>query len=400
MAHSDRQASLTILSLAIGAFGIGVTEFATMGLLPFYASDLGVSEPQAGHAISAYALGVVVGAPVLSILGARLDRKRLLILLIAFFGIANLLGAFAPSLGLLIAARFAAGLPHGAYLGVAMLLAAELSPNRRGAVAVAQVLMGLTVANVIGVPLAGAVGQWFGWRWSFVIVAGIAGLCALAIGRTAPVLQDDVSRSPLSEIRALSNPAIWLTLGIGAVGSGAIFAVYSYLSAAMIDAARAPAWGIPLALSCYGIGSTAGSYLAGRLTAWSQFGAALMLLIGMAAMALLYAAVMGHWPLMALAVLGMGLMSGLVIPLQMRLMHVAGEAQTLAAALNHAAFNAANALGPLLAGAALGAGYGWASSGMVGAALAIGGMIVLALAWLQARRPRPVVLVPTPAALG
>lgn len=399
MARSDRQASLTILSLAIGAFGIGVTEFATMGLLPFYASDLGVSEPQAGHAISAYALGVVIGAPVLSLLGARLERKRLLILLIAFFGLANLIGAFAPSLDLLIAARFAAGLPHGAYLGVSMLFAAELSPSRRSAVAVAQVLMGLTVANIVGVPLAGAVGQMFGWRWSFVIVAAIAALCALAIARTAPAVRDGVPSNPVSELRALANLSIWLTLGIGAVGSGAIFAVYSYLSAAMIDAAQAPAWSIPLALSCFGIGSTAGSYLAGRLTAWSQFGASLLLLIGLAMSALLYAAVVGSWPLMALSVLLMGLMSGLVIPLQMRLMQVAGEAQTLAAALNHAAFNAANALGPLLAGLALSAGYGWASSGVVGAGLAIGGILVLALAWAHARRPRPPMSVQRPTAL-
>ncbi|MDK3019295.1 MFS transporter [Pseudodonghicola flavimaris] len=399
MARSDRQASLTILSLAIGAFGIGVTEYATMGLLPFFAQDLQVSEPQAGHAVSAYALGVVIGAPVLSILGARLERKRLLMLLIGFFGLANLLGALAPNLELLVAARFAAGLPHGAYLGVAMLFAAELAPRGRAAAAVAQVLMGLTIANVVGVPLAGAVGQGFGWRWSFVIVTGLAAACVLAIARTAPAVHADLSRSPLSELRALANPAVWLTLGIGAVGSGAIFAVYAYLSAAMLDAAQAPSWSIPLVLSLYGVGATAGSFLAGRLTAWSQFGASALLLAGLAGSALLYAAVMGNWPLMALAVMVMGLMSGLVIPLQMRLMEVAGEAQTLAAALNHAAFNAANAMGPLAAGAALSAGYGWASSGIVGAALALGGMGVLGLACLQARQPRPIVPLAPPATL-
>lgn len=388
MARTDRQARLTILSLALGAFGIGVTEFATMGLLPYYAADLGASEPQAGHAVSAYAIGVVVGAPVLAVLGALLERKLLLVLLIAFFGLANLLAAFAPSLDLLIAARFAAGLPHGAYLGVGMLFAAELSPDRRSASAVAQVLMGLTLANVIGVPAAGAVGQMFGWRWCFVIVAAIGSLAALMIARTAPAAQQDTTNSPLRELGALGNRAVWLTLAVGAVGFGAVFAVYSYLSAAMISAAHAPGWSIPLALSSFGVGATLGNYLAGRLAAWSHFGGALVLLAGMVGASLLYAGVMGIWPLMALAILLMGLMAGLVIPLQMRLMDVAGEAQTLAAALNHAAFNAANALGPWLAGLALAAGYGWGSTGLVGAGLGLGGVAMLGIAWLDARRRR------------
>lgn len=390
MPGSDRQARLTILSFAIGAFGIGVTEFATMGLLPYYAADLAVSEPQAGHAVSAYALGVVVGAPVLAVLGARLGRKLFLMLLIAFFALANLLAAFAPTLDLLIGARFAAGLPHGAFLGVSMLYAAELSPNRHSAVAVAQVLMGLTVANVIGVPIVGAIGQAYGWRWCFVIVAAIGVLSAVMIARLAPATRDDTTSSPLRELKALANRAVWLVLGVGAIGFGAIFAIYSYLSAAMISAANAPTWSIPLALSAFGVGATAGNYLAGRLAAWSHFGGAAVLLAGMGTVSCLYAGVMGNWPLMALSILAMGLMAGLVIPLQMRLMDVAGEAQTLAAALNHAAFNAANALGPWLAGLALAAGYGWGSTGLVGAALALGGLGMLGLSWLDARaRPHP-----------
>ena len=173
---------------------------------------------------------------------------------------------------------------------------------------------------------------------------------------------------------------------MGAVGFGGVFAVYSYLSAAMIDAASAPGWAIPLALSLFGVGATAGNVLAGRLTEWSQMGAALVLLTGMIATSLLYASVIGSWPLMAMSIFALGLTASLVIPLQTRLMDVAGDAQTLAAALNHAAFNFANAVGPFAAGLALAAGHGWASTGIVGAALSAGGIVVLGILWLDTRR--------------
>ncbi|WP_417721224.1 MFS transporter [Salipiger sp.] len=385
MAYLDRQARLTILSLALGAFAIGVAEFAAMGLLPYYATDLGVSEPRAAHAVSAYAIGVVVGAPVLAVLGSYLPRKLLLILLIAVFGLANVASALSTGLGALVASRFLAGLPHGAFLGISMLTAAALAPEGRKASGVAQILMGLTVANVIGVPIAGAIGQSFGWRWCFVIVAVLAAASAAMIARVAPATQTGPAANPLRELSALSNRAVWLTLAVGAVGFGAVFAVYSYLSAAMIAAAQAPGWAIPLALSAFGLGATLGNVIAGRLANWSHFGGALVLLIGMVATSILYAAVMGNWIAMTATIFILGTTAGLVIPLQMRLMDVAGDAQTLAAALNHAAFNAANALGPWLAGLALAAGHGWASTGHVGAALAVGGIAVLGVAWYESR---------------
>lgn len=388
MPTPHRQGRLTILSLALGAFAIGVAEFAAMGLLPYYAADFMVSEPRAGHAVSAYAIGVVVGAPLLAVLGAWLERKRLLLLLVLIFGIASLLSALAPTLNMLIAARFLAGLPHGAFLGIAMLFAAELSPKGKSASAVAKVLMGLTLANVIGVPAAGAIGQLFDWRWCFVIVAVISGVTMVLLARNAPVAPRQSEASVLRELSALANLRVWMTLMVGAIGFGAVFAVYSYLSAAMLDASDAPAWGIPLALSAFGVGGTLGNYIAGRLAGWSHFGGALVLLVGMLLAALMYAAVMGDWVLMTLAIFLMGCSAGLVIPLQMRLMDVAGEAQTLAAALNHAAFNAANALGPFLAGLALRAGYGWGSTGVVGAGLALAGIAMLGLAWADARKQR------------
>ena len=352
MTADTRQGQLAILSFALGAFAIGVSEFAAMGLLPYYAAGLDVENHIAGHAVSAYAIGVVIGAPVLAILGAKLPRKTFLLWLIAGFAIANLLSAVAPDITTLILTRGLAGLPHGAFLGVAMLYAADLMPKGQRSAGVAKVLMGLTIANVIGVPAAGALGQAVGWR----------------------------------ELGALKIRAGWLTLLVGAVGFGGVFAVYSYFSAAMIEAAQAPAWAIPVSLSAFGLGATIGNYISGRLASWSRMGGALVLLSGMVIASAAYALVMGNWPLMTLMVFLLGSTAGLVIPLQMRLMDVAGEAQTLAAALNHAAFNFANALGPFLAGIALSAGAGWAATGWVGAGLSMAGIAVLGLVWAEARR--------------
>lgn len=386
MSATDSHARLLIASLAIGAFAIAVSEFAVMGLLPYYARDLGVSDPTAGLAVSAYALGVVVGAPVLAVLGAGVRRKVFLIGLVGFFAAMNLVCALAPDITVLVAARFLAGLPHGAYLGVAMLAAARLQPDGKGARGVAQVMYGLTIANVVGVPIAGAMGQIFGWRSSFILVALLAALSAAMTWRSAPSGLREKGSSPLQELDAFRNRAVWLTLLVGAIGFGGVFAVYSYLSAAMISAAAAPAWSIPLALSAFGVGATFGNMIAGRLATWSHMGGAAVLLIGMILVPLIYSAVTGSWPLMVLSVLALGSTAGVFIPLQMRLMEVAGDAQTLAAAMNHAAFNMGNAIGPFVAGLALAAGFGWASTGIVGASLAACGLGVLVLAWRDAAR--------------
>jgi len=386
MTTTDRQARLTILSLALGAFSIGVSEFAAMGLLPYYASDLGVSETDAGHAVSAYAMGVVIGAPVLALTGAKLARRTFLVLLIAGFALANLLAALAPSAGMLTLARLLCGLPHGAYLGLSMLFAADMMPAGKRARGVAQVLSGLTVANIIGVPLAGAVGQFFGWRWCFVIVAVIAAASAVMIQRYAQYTPAAAGASARRELAALRNRALWMTLLVGAIGFGGLFAVYSYFSAAMIAAASAPSWAIPLALSGFGVGATLGNQVAGRLASWSRFGGALVLLAGMLVIPVVYVAVLGNWVAMSVTLMVLGLSAGLVIPLQMRLMDVAGDGQNIAAALNHAAFNFANALGPFLAGLTLAAGWGWESTGWVGCALSAAGIAMLCWAWRDAVR--------------
>ena len=198
--------TLAVLAMALGAFAIGTSEFAAMGLLPFFARDLGISEPQAGHVVSAYAIGVVVGAPLTSVLGARLPRRRYLAALIAWFGVMNLAAAALPGLAALTATRFLAGLPHGGFLGVAMLMAADAMPPEKRARGTAQILLGLTVANIAGVPLAGAMGQGIGWRWGFALPGVLGLLTALLILRLAPRGQGNAGARPLGELAALRNP--------------------------------------------------------------------------------------------------------------------------------------------------------------------------------------------------
>ncbi|MDN3711902.1 MFS transporter [Paracoccus cavernae] len=375
-----------ILSLALGAFAIGTSEFAAMGLLPWFAADLGITDPQGGHVISAYALGVVVGAPLTSILGARLPRRRYLAALIAIYGVFNLLAAALPGFHTLVATRFLAGLPHGGFLGVAMLFAADSLPREQRAKGVTYVLLGLTVANIAGVPLAGALGQGIGWRWGFALPGLIALVASVLILKLAPRVGVDPNARPFEELKALRNPSVILTLLVGAIGFGGLFAVYAYLSAAMLATTQAPSWAVPLALSAFGIGGTLGSIGAARLTIrLGIFRAAFVLMVFMAATQAFASYAVGSWQLMVASSFLLGLGSGMVVPLQTRLMDVAGRAQSMAAAMNHAAFNAANALGPWLAGLALAAGWGWRSSGLVGVALSAAGLVALWLTWRHAR---------------
>ncbi|HQT47136.1 MAG TPA: MFS transporter [Acidocella sp.] len=380
--------SWALLALAMGGFAIGTTEFGTMGLLPYFSSSLGITAPQAGHVISAYALGVVVGAPVFAVLVARLPRRLVLVGLMVFFAVANGLSAFAPDYHWMLAFRFLAGLPHGAYFGVASLVAASLVPPARRAQAIARVLLGLTIATIIGVPLANVIGQLVGWRWAFALVAALALGTALLVYFLVPagVRTSGEAPNPLRELAVLKRRQVWLTLGIGAIGFGGMFAVYTYLASTLLNVTHAPQVALPIMLGIFGVGLTVGNLV----SAWFADRAlmptiAVVLVWAATALALYPFATHALWS-MALAVLLIGGGGGLATPLQARLMDVAEEAQTLAAALNHSAFNTANALGPWLAGMAIGAGYGWQSAGWVGSALALCGLALWALAMLDLRR--------------
>jgi len=380
---------LVQLALAVGGFAIGTTEFATMSLLPSMARDLGIDEPTAGHVISAYAVGVVVGAPVIAVLSARVGRRALLIALMAVFALANGLSALAPDYHWMLLFRFLSGLPHGAYFGIASLVAASLVPASRRTQAVGRVLLGLTVATIIGVPLANWLGQAAGWRWAFAVVAGLALSCAMLIAVYAPRQSPSAGASPWQELGALRRSQVWLTLAIGAIGFGGLFSVYTYLASTLTEVTRITAGVVPFVLAAFGLGMTAGNLVIPKFADRALMRTAGGLLVWSAVVLALYAwAARSAWTV-SIDVFAIGLGGALATVLQTRLMDVAGRAQSLAAALNHSAFNVANALGPWLGGLAIAAGYGWTSTGFVGSALACGGLVIWAVSWIADRRSTP-----------
>ena len=369
---------LSLTALAVGGFGIGTTEFATMGVLPDITGDLGATIPQGGHLVSAYAVGVVVGAPVLAVVGARLPRKALLLALMAAFTVGNALSALAPTFGTLVLARFASGLPHGAYFGVAALVAASIVPPGRRARAVARVMLGLTVANVVGVPLATLLGQQLGWRSTYWSVTVIGVLALAAVVRAVPETPLKPGAGARQELGALHRPQVWLTLLVGAAGFGGFFAVYSYISPTLTQVSGLSESGVPVVLALFGIGMTVGTEIGGRLADRSVVRT---LFLGLTSVALVLAAfpfTAGGVVTAGVSVLLISVTGSLCLPaLQTRLMDVAGDAQTLAAAGQHAALNVANALGAWLGGVVIAAGLGWTAPAVVGALLAVAGLAVL-----------------------
>lgn len=370
------------LVLALGGFAIGTTEFATMSLLPYLAHDLQISVPVAGHVISAYALGVVVGAPLIAVLSARLPRKTLLILLMGLYALANGLSAVARSYHWMMGFRFLSGLPHGAYFGIAMLVAAAVVPANQRARAVGHVLLGLTVATIVGVPLADWLGQIAGWRWCFGIVAVLALATAVLVAMFVPTASQEKGASPSRELGALRHGQVWLTLAMGAIGFGGVFAVYTYLASTLMAVTAVPARVVPLVFAAFGVGMTAGNIIVPYFADRAVLRTAGLLLLGSAAALALYPVAALRLGTVTLDVMAIGFCVALATVLQTRLMDVAGDGQGLAAALNHSAFNVANALGPWLGGMAIAAGLGWTSTGWVGCGLALGGFAVWVLAWI------------------
>lgn len=378
------------LSLAIGGFALGTGEFASMGLLPNVARDIHVSVPAAGHMISAYALGVVVGAPVIAAAFARAPRRAMLIGLMVVFALGNLASAAASSYGSIVAARFVAGLPHGAYFGIASLVAASLVPPNKRAQAVARMMLGLSVANVLGVPFATWVGQLAGWRAAFGVVAALGILTACLARLCLRPMPAADGASPLRELGALRRLQVWLTLGIAAIGFGGMFAVYSYITPTLTNVTGTSEAAVPLLLAVVGVGMVAGSLFGGWLADQGIMRAiGILLLLDMLTLGL-FALSAHNLAAMTVNMFMIGFAGLAIAPaLQTRLMDVAADAQTLAAALNHSAFNAANALGAWLGGVSIAAGFGWTSTGPIGALLAAAGILVFLLArFLDQRRER------------
>ena len=398
---SKGAATRALLSLAIGSFGIGMTEFVVMGLLPNIARELvptvWAASPddaiaQAGWLISLYALGVVVGAPTIAGSVARFPRHRVMIVLAAALAFFTLLTVLAPTFELVAASRFLAGLPHGAYFGIGALVAADvLGPGKR-AKGVAFVLMGLTIANVVGVPIGTFLGQQVGWRAAFAVVTGIFLIATVCIAFFVPTHPGLPGRRLRDELRVFRLGQVWFALGIGAVGFGGLFAMYSYIAPMITEVAGQPEWAVSVVLVLVGVGMTIGNVVGGVLADkdlrfWLFTGLAAL---GVASVGL---ALTAGW------IVGLALFAFLVAfcgsalspAIQTRLMDVAEDNQSIAAALNHSALNIGNSLGAFLGGLAIAAGLGLVAPAWVGGVLALGGLIVAAVSYrVEARSGHPV----------
>jgi DHA1 family inner membrane transport protein len=389
LSPARRRTALAILALSVGGFAIGTTEFVTMGLLPQIAAGTGVDIATAGHYVSAYALGVVVGAPLIAVIAAKAPRKGLLMGLMAFFAVAHLAVVVANTYPTVMAARFLAGMPHGAFFGIGSVVAASLVSHERRTAAVATILGGLGVANVVGVPFATVLGQRLSWHAPYLAVGIIAAVTVVAVGLFLPRQSSSGEESMRRELRALTRLQVWLALLVGVVGFGGMFAMYSFITPTMTDLAGLDERHIPWVLAAYGTGMVVGMALSGRVG--KRFGVLRGIVVSLSLIAVLLAAFgpAAHvlWLAVSMVFL-LGLLPSVLVPLlQTRLMDVAHEGQSLAAALNHSTLNTANALGAWLGSVVLAAGFGYGAPSLVGAVLAVLGVGIAATSLVLERRP-------------
>jgi len=371
---------LTLLALTLGSFCIGTSEFMSMGVLQLFASDLHLSLPQATSVITAYAIGVLLGAPLITLLAARLNRRTLLLLLAALFVIGNALSAIAPNAPALTAARFVAGLPHGGYFGAGAVVAGYIVGPHQSGRAFAIVMTGLTVATIVGSPIATYLGQNLGWRDAYLAVAGLSVLSLLALWLWIP-RTDALGGAPVTrELSALAQLPVLLMMIVAAIGVGSIFAVYTFIGPFITEVNRADGDLIPWALALFGIGMTAGNIVGGRLAdarpilgVAGGFGAALVVLIALA---------LGGGDLVVLmaCLFGVGACMMVAIPaIQVTLTRLAPDAPTLMGAMNLAALNIANAIGAWAGGFSISLGYGLLSPAWAGFACTLAGLLLFGL---------------------
>ena len=377
-----------VFALACGAFGIGVGEFAVMGLLPEIAAGFRVSVPDAGYVVTAYAAGVVIGAPLIAVAASRMSRRALLLLLMAIFTLGNLASALTPSLGWMIALRFLTGLPHGAYFGVAALVAASLVPVSRRTQTVGYVMLGLTVATLLGTPVMALFGEMLSWRVLFFTDSFIGALTVTLLWRHLPSDRPQKDATVLRELAALGRPQVLLTLAVAAAGFGGMFSIISYIAATATDYAKLSVAYVPVLMIAFGLGMNAGNLIGSRLADRSLMGTICgMLAFNVATMTAFGLTASSPVMLTAMTFL-IGTGFAAAPAMQSRLMDVAREGQTLAAASVHSAFNIANALGAWLGGRIIAEGFGYPATGYVGAALSLFGLAVFAISWTMESRSR------------
>ncbi|WP_019813118.1 MFS transporter [Saccharomonospora saliphila] len=380
---------IALLALAVAAFGIGTTEFVMMGLLPEVAADLAVSIPDAGGYISLYALGVVIGAPVLTILGMRTRRKTILLSMLVLFTVGNVLSAFAPTHGLLLAARFVSGLPHGTFFGIGAVVAASLVPVAKRARAISTMFLGLTVANVVGVPVGTLLGQALGWRWTFGLVAviGVAALAAVAALVPAQAKPADVSLR--GELRAFTRPQVWLAFAVVVFGFAATFSFYSYIKPVLTEVTGYTPTAVTVLLAVFGIGMTVGTAVGGPLADRAPMTTLYVFLTALAGCLLLFVGTAHSMVLAPVTVFLIGATGFAAIPsIQARILDQAVEAPALGSASIQSTFNIANSLGAYLGGLVIAGGFGLTSPSWVGALLALVGLGFAVLSGLLERRQR------------
>ncbi len=379
---------LPLFALAIAAFGIGTTEFVIMGLLPDVARDLAVSIPAAGLLVSGYALGVTIGAPILAVVTAKMPRRQALLGLIGVFIAGNLLCAIAPGYGLLMAARVVTAFCHGAFFGIGSVVASSLvAPNRR-AQAIALMFTGLTLANVLGVPLGTALGQAFGWRSTFWAVTGIgvlaAGALALCLPRQLEMPQTSIAR----EFRVMRNPQVLMVLGISVLASASLFSVFTYITPILEEVTHFTPHEVTLVLLLFGLGLTVGGTLGGKLADWRRMPSLIASLALIGLVQVVFAGTM-HLPIPLLVTIFLwGVLAFAIVPtLQILIVDRASDAPNLASTLNQGAFNLGNATGAWLGGMAIGAGVPLTQLPWVGVAMAVGALALTLWSASLERRP-------------
>jgi len=379
---------LALLALSVAAFAIGTTEFVIMGLLPEVASDLHVSIPSAGLLVSGYALGVAAGAPLLAALTARMERRNALLLLLGLFILGNALCAVAPNYGVLMVARVVAAFCHGSFFGIGAVVASHLVPRGQAARAIALMFTGLTLANVLGVPFGTFLGQWAGWRSTFMAVTGLGVVAAIAVWRLVPSLPDLPSPQMKRELGVLRQPQVLLALLMTVLGFGGVFTVFTYIAPILQQVSQVSVGATGWVLILFGVGTTVGNMLGGRLADWRLMPSLVGVLVLLSLIMLVFAWTMHNTVASVVTVFIWGVAAfATVPPLQMRVVQQASEGPHLASTLNIAAFNLGNAIGAFIGGSMIGMGLGLPSVSVAGAVVALLGLLVtLASAALERRR--------------